>query len=168
MLASLGLILVREGELDAAHEELIRALALTRSAEGAYEPVALGGLASIAFANQDYQLSTELYRQALRASRGDDARHRCEDLAGLTESLAAEGKTSEMKRAAQKLVTEAQASHLDLFASQAFGRTARWFQGRRIRTAAQLYSAFIGLAYTGMRGRHDAPEAWRTSILAQA
>ena len=115
------------------------------------EAAATGGLALVAFVNNDYSEAANLYRKAVRLRQKEGKERKLvEDVAGLTESWAALGRSRQVQKAAQYLVDLAQELGANELASEALARTASWYLKRRdIRTAVDLFAASVVVSATG-------------------
>lgn len=150
ILGNLGIALTDVGEVARAEEAFHRAVTIGQSIdERGAVAIGLGGLAGLAFRASDYRRAADLYEQAtLERHEGTD-RHTIEDLAGWVESLAASGQTRKLTRAAQELVTAAQASGWEDLAWPALANAGRWYATRRrFDRAADLYAIAIVIAGT--------------------
>lgn len=114
------------------------------------EATALGGLASVDFAKARYLPALRQYKlaSALWEAEGDQI-HLLEDLAGVTESLAALGRLQSLKVEAERLVRIAQSVGADRDASRTLIRSGqRLLQKGKPEDAARVFAAGILLGGT--------------------
>jgi tetratricopeptide (TPR) repeat protein len=114
--------------------------------EDLIEARARGGLAHLAFSSREFGEAARLYQLAATSSRSDPGIHYIEHLGGRLISLAAGGeRTQTIERAAQRLVTAAQAERQEESAAHSLVAAAGWIIPRRRELALSLYQAAIGI-----------------------
>jgi tetratricopeptide (TPR) repeat protein len=148
-LGNLGLALSNANKWDEAKTAFQSAQRIARQLR--YRPteaVAVGGLAGVALATEQYSDARRLYRRAVALEEAaNDYAHVVEDLAGLTEVLAALGDMEEMQTQGQRLIDLAQSVGKPQIASHAFNRSAyRCLQRGDLENAAGLYTAAVASA----------------------
>lgn len=146
-LGNLGIALSNADRWQEANASFQKARALAlHLRDPQLEATAIGGLAGVAFVAGRHAGAARLYRRAARL-RSQETLHTVEDVAGLSESLAALGRTDELQQQVQRMVDIAQRLGAETLVSDALCRVGRWYLKRGDQEeAASIYAIAIVLA----------------------